>query len=358
MKPDPDPMAAATAQAPAKRKRRDRQHKIRIKKEEDGSPLPPPSRHMDEERQARLKRKSREKRKRRRDRKKQAREDSGIAATSRADKPSTEKQDPRNGGAPFPSTDIIEETQDAQKASSLSPRLPNPNPPHSPTNRPTTPQPISKLHTDNLTITPLRRKSPQLEAITTSSSPTHLKAATSLLSLLGTRVSRLQSQLFAFETQLQNVRNALMPTTGNAPAEDLREELTRRREGLEEILLLVTAHLNEVLVMQYALRDVVDEEGREGVVRGVAEVWKDFGVVRRVFEERLAEGMAKVSKDAVKRGFVRHMAVEYFAEIKAKASQEGAEPMVENRATTGVPAAWSDHAGMYYNFTNMKLIEE
>ncbi|KAF2645730.1 hypothetical protein P280DRAFT_465508 [Massarina eburnea CBS 473.64] len=168
---------------------------------------------------------------------------------------------------------------------------------------PSTPPPRPGRCVSNLTITPMRDTSPQIDDIATVSSPTHIKSANSLLSLFKTRTTRLQSQISAFEALSLKILSLLAGLPQNA-ASERRAELEKRAEGLEAILALVTEHCNEVVVLEYALRDMIDEQGKDSMEMTVEKVATEFGELNKGFGGRMREAMVKISVETTRKSLV------------------------------------------------------
>jgi hypothetical protein len=155
---------------------------------------------------------------------------------------------------------------------------------------------------DVLIVRPMRRLSPRLEDITTITSPPHIKTGTALLGLIKSRAGRLQSQITAFEIQIQKAQksfSALANSRGTQSGQHL--ELRTRIEMIEKVLKLLTDNWTEVLVMEYALRDTFDEDetarldGRLGNIKGELEDMAE------ACKGRMTELMMEVSPDAARK---------------------------------------------------------
>jgi hypothetical protein len=106
--------------------------------------------------------------------------------------------------------------------------------------------------TRRTSLPPQPRASPTLPAYTTP--------APSILYLLETRATRLQSQLDAFESVLKKTRKKLEEAT---PSQNLdhSNRLNAKLETLEKTIPLISEHWFEIFLLQHTLYDMVVEEG-------------------------------------------------------------------------------------------------
>lgn len=162
----------------------------------------------------------------------------------------------------------------------------------------TTPPPTQRCP-DDLTITPMRRTSPQLEDIVSITSPKPLRSATALLATLRARGTHVQTQISAFESAVSDVQNNLQTLPTNTHASKLAQ-LSSRIGAFEEIIALASQHWNELFTLEYALRDVIDEEsGDLGSYLG--KVGRSFGKMVRRFDRKVEGIMGEISKRAAER---------------------------------------------------------
>ena len=159
-----------------------------------------------------------------------------------------------------------------------------------PTELPATPNPSAKCP-DVLIVTPRRRPSPQLECIVSPESSAVLKTAANLLVTLKARTAHINTQIASFN-RLHDMQTFSGSKTSNNSAAKMRY--------LRKILSTMERHSNEIMVMEYALRDVIDE-GEGDVEESVRNAGAEFVEMVRVHEGKMRRYMEKLSPEAVKK---------------------------------------------------------
>lgn len=163
--------------------------------------------------------------------------------------------------------------------------------------RPITARPPNHTPTDTLRVSTMRPPSPQIDQIASRTSPTHIKAAVSLLRLLQSRGARLQTQLDALPSIIakQHAARSKLGVHG-APANHVH--LIEKINALENMMAVTAEHWYDVLVLEYSLRDVVDEES--GMLEGyVEEVRGGLAALVRKHDKRIWEVIVRVWPEAV-----------------------------------------------------------
>lgn len=116
----------------------------------------------------------------------------------------------------------------------------------------------------HLSVKLMRPTNLQIETIVTDGSPQHIESAANMIVLFQIRQAHIQSQLSSFEELIRKERSLLSEQVmSSSPCH--QEHLLTRIEALEEITALASEHCYEPLVMEYALRDVVDEEESKAI---------------------------------------------------------------------------------------------
>ncbi|KAF2683300.1 hypothetical protein K458DRAFT_389907 [Lentithecium fluviatile CBS 122367] len=147
---------------------------------------------------------------------------------------------------------------------------------------------------DDLTITTMRASSPQLETLASPKSPAHIKTATSLLILLRSRAARLQTQIFTLETELQNSEALHTPPESPTPNRTIRWTKT-----LEAMLELASEHWHDAFILEYSLRDVVDEESSATLAEQLECIMRGFEELVGNYDEKLWDVMVEGCEEAV-----------------------------------------------------------
>lgn len=148
---------------------------------------------------------------------------------------------------------------------------------------------------DVLLITPSRRASPPLESIVSPTSSTLLKAAAHLLVALKGSTSNLNTQIASFTTHLDKAQRKLISIP-----ETESHGLSVKVKVLKKIISILEHHSNEVLMIEYALRDVIDERDGDLAVT----VWNtdvEFAEISKVHEGKMVELAKKLSAEAVEK---------------------------------------------------------
>ncbi|KAJ4344705.1 uncharacterized protein N0V89_012449 [Didymosphaeria variabile] len=171
------------------------------------------------------------------------------------------------------------------------PRTPTRSPP---IQEPVTPnQPIRTP--DVLVVTPSRRRpSPQLEYIVSPKSSALLQAAANMLVTLKSRTARLNAQIAAFNTQLLGLQTK-QPSPSKRKLDD---DSTSKAKILRKILRAMEKHSNQVFMMEFALRDLVDE-GDEDLPKSLRETEVEFAKLVKTYEGRMHKLMRKLCPEAL-----------------------------------------------------------
>ncbi|OAG00526.1 uncharacterized protein CC84DRAFT_1222030 [Paraphaeosphaeria sporulosa] len=172
--------------------------------------------------------------------------------------------------------------------------------PRTPTNSPSPQEPMTPnrpIRTpDVLVVTPSRRRpSPQLEFIVSPKSSAGHQAAANMLVALKSRTARLNTQIAGFNTHLLGLLNRL-----TLPAKETRSDSTAKAKVLRKIITAMEEHSNQVFMMEFALRDLVDE-GYEDLSESLKKTEGEFVELVKVYERKVYELMGKLSPGALEK---------------------------------------------------------
>jgi hypothetical protein len=176
--------------------------------------------------------------------------------------------------------------------SEYQPRTPTYSPP---IEEPMTPTRPAKTP-DVLMVTPSKRcPSPQLEFIVSPKSPAIHQAAANMLVTLKSRNERLNSQIAGFNTHLLALQRKPPSPSKVKPADS-----AAKAKVLRKITDAMEKHSNQVFMMEFALRDLVDE-GDEDLNESLRKTRAELAELVRAYEGKMHKLMMKLSPEAVEK---------------------------------------------------------
>jgi hypothetical protein len=192
-------------------------------------------------------------------------------------------------------TDALQEIQaplHRSLPSEYQPRTPTHSPP---IDGPMTPTRPVKMP-DVLLVTPSKRcPSPQLEFIVSPKSPAIHQAAANMLVTLKSRNERLNSQIAGFNTHLLALQR-----NQSSPSKAKPTESAAKAKVLRKITNAMEKHSNQVFMMEFALRDLLDE-GDEDLPESLRKTQAEFADLVRVYEGKMRKLMVKLSPEAAEK---------------------------------------------------------
>ncbi|KAF1971197.1 hypothetical protein BU23DRAFT_556212 [Bimuria novae-zelandiae CBS 107.79] len=168
---------------------------------------------------------------------------------------------------------------------------------HSSLSNPATP--CSPAETpDVLLITPSCSPRPPLESTISPTSTPVLQIAAVTLMTLKSRISHLDAQIISFNAHLTKLQD--QPASGSRTKSD---GSARKAKYLGKIIRRLEKHSNDLLLIEHALRDMVDE-GHEGDLANSLKIIKEefLGLVQ-AHEDKMVKLAKKLSLEAVEKTF-------------------------------------------------------
>ncbi|KAL1595768.1 hypothetical protein SLS60_009457 [Paraconiothyrium brasiliense] len=171
--------------------------------------------------------------------------------------------------------------------------------PRTPTRSPPIQEPVTPTRLvrtpDVLVVTPSRRlPSPQLEYIVSPKSPAVVQAAANMLVTLKSRTARLNEQIAAFNTHLLSLQDR-QPSPSKMK---LDQDSMAKAKLLGKILRVMEKHSNQVFMMEFALRDLVDE-GDEDLPNSLRMIELEFAELVKTHEAKMNKVMRKLCPEAM-----------------------------------------------------------
>lgn len=148
---------------------------------------------------------------------------------------------------------------------------------------------------DVLIITPRRRAAAQIECAVSPTSSKPLQAAASLIITLKTRTTHLNTQITSFTTHLAKAESKRV----SAPDTD-QSSIATKVKVLKTIIGTTEKHSNDLLMMELALRDVI-EQGGQDLQEMLGKTEEEFRELIGVYEKRMRRYMGKLSPEAVEK---------------------------------------------------------
>lgn len=156
----------------------------------------------------------------------------------------------------------------------------------------TTPIQLAKTP-DVLKITPRRRATAQIEFAISPNSSTPLKAAASLIITLKTRTAHLNTQITSFHAHLAKAESKRRSALGTELS-----SIATKVQALKKIIVTTEKHSNNLLVMEFALRDVIDQGGQD-LSEALRKTGEELAGLMRVYEGRMRRYLGRLSQEAV-----------------------------------------------------------
>lgn len=146
---------------------------------------------------------------------------------------------------------------------------------------------------DVLVVTPSRDSRPRSMS---QSSIAHIDTSSSLLHGLQKRTSHLNVQIRNFNEHFINVQARL----ATSPTKLTSYDLAAKAKILKKIITAMEEHSNSVFMMEYALRDIINEGGF-GLAQSLADTESNMKESIRVYEKRLRKLMERLNPTALEK---------------------------------------------------------
>jgi hypothetical protein len=156
---------------------------------------------------------------------------------------------------------------------------------------------------DVLIITPRRRAAAQIECAISPTSSKPLKAAASLIITLKTRTTHLNTQITSFAAHLAKAESKRV----SAPDTD-QSNIATKVKVLKKIISTTEKHSNDLLMMELALRDVI-EQGGQDLQETLGKTEQELRELIKVYEKRMRKYMGKLSPEAVEKSMGEELRV-------------------------------------------------